>query len=45
MNVRALLVLFPAAIAGFAGERPKLSFVKDIVPIFTKARYRGRTRP
>ena len=36
MKVRVLLLLFAVAISGFAGEKPKLSFVKDIVPIFTK---------
>lgn len=36
MMVRVSLVLLSAALAA-AGEKPKLSFVKDIVPIFTKS--------
>lgn len=34
---RVSTLMFAAALAAFAGEKPKLSFVKDIVPIFTKA--------
>lgn len=35
--IRVSTLMFAAALAAFAGEKPKLSFVKDIVPIFTKA--------
>ena len=31
------MLLLSAALAAAAGEKPKLSFVKDIVPIFTKS--------
>jgi hypothetical protein len=37
MMARVSLVLLSAALAAAAGEKPKLSFVKDIVPIFTKS--------
>jgi len=37
MMARVSLVLLSAALAATAGEKPKLSFVKDIVPIFTKS--------
>jgi len=33
----AIAIALMAPLAGMAGEKPKLSFVKDIVPIFTKA--------
>ncbi len=35
--IRVSTLMFAAALAAFAGEKPKLSFVNDIVPIFTKA--------
>ena len=34
---RTSILLLTAALAATAGEKPKLSFVKDIVPIFTKS--------
>jgi len=34
---RVMALMCAAALAASAGEKPKLSFVKDIVPIFTKA--------
>ncbi len=37
MTARVSLLLFSAALVATAGEKPKLSFVKDIVPIFTKS--------
>jgi hypothetical protein len=37
MMARVSLVLLSAAFAASAAEKPKLSFVKDIVPIFTKS--------
>jgi hypothetical protein len=37
MMVRVSLVLLSAAFAATAAEKAKLSFVKDIVPIFTKS--------
>ena len=37
MTGRVSLVLLSAALAATAGQKPKLSFVKDIVPIFTKS--------
>jgi hypothetical protein len=37
MTGRAGLFLLCAALAAAAAEKPKLSFVKDIVPIFTKS--------
>ncbi len=37
MTARVLVLVLSAALAAAAGEKPKLSFVKDIVPIFTKS--------
>src|SRR5258708_38874356 len=37
MMARVSLVLLSAALAATAGEKPKLSFVKDIVPLLTKS--------
>src|SRR6516225_3028373 len=37
MTSRVALVLLTAAVTLGAAEKPKLSFVKDIVPIFTKS--------
>ena len=37
MTARIAVFLGAAALAASAGEKPKLSFVKDIVPIFTKS--------
>jgi hypothetical protein len=37
MTARILVLVLSAALAAAAGEKPKLSFVKDIVPIFTKS--------
>jgi hypothetical protein len=37
MTARVLVLGLSAALAMSAGEKPKLSFVKDIVPIFTKS--------
>jgi len=37
MNMRMPLLLLGSGLLAWSGEKPKLSFVKDIVPIFTKA--------
>jgi len=37
MTARVSVLVLSAALAASAGEKPKLSFVKDIVPIFTKS--------
>ena len=37
MMARVSVLVLSAALAASAGEKPKLSFVKDIVPIFTKS--------
>jgi Protein of unknown function (DUF1549)/Protein of unknown function (DUF1553) len=37
MTARVPVLLLAATLAATAGEKPKLSFVKDIVPIFTKS--------
>jgi hypothetical protein len=37
MTGRLSVLVLSAALAAAAGEKPKLSFVKDIVPIFTKS--------
>jgi Protein of unknown function (DUF1549)/Protein of unknown function (DUF1553) len=37
MTARLTVLIVSAGLAATAGEKPKLSFVKDIVPIFTKS--------
>src|SRR3989475_12946101 len=37
MNMRMPLLLLGSGLLAWGGEKPKLSFVKDVVPIFTMA--------